>query len=57
MGDLGLEIGGKIDDVNCTEWTFLRTNTTTNAQTLGDVGDFGFGGDFDAEFSGPDHWA
>lgn len=52
MGDLGLEVCGKVDDVNRTEWTFFRTDTTANAQTLGNVGNLGFGSDFDAEFAG-----
>lgn len=31
MGDLGLEVGWQIDDVDRSKGTFLRTDTTTNA--------------------------
>jgi hypothetical protein len=34
VGDLGLEIGRQIDDVDGTERTFLRADTATNAETL-----------------------
>ena len=39
VGDLGLEVGGQVDDVNGSEWALLGTDTTTNAQALGDEGD------------------
>ncbi len=47
MCDLGLKVGRQVDDGNSPERTFLGTDTTTNAQSLGDVGDLGLGGDFD----------
>lgn len=34
MGDLRLEIGWQIDDVDCAKGTFLWADTTTNTQTL-----------------------
>ena len=57
MGDLGLEVGGQVDDVNGSEWALLGADTTTNAQTLGDEGDLRSGIDFDAKLAGADHGA
>jgi hypothetical protein len=33
VSDLGLEVGGQIDDGDCTKGTFLWANTTPDAQT------------------------
>lgn len=55
MCDLGLEVGRKVDDVDGTEWTFLGTDTATNTQTLGNEGDFGFGGHFNTQLACAHH--
>ena len=31
MSDLGLKVGWQVDDVDGTKWTFLYTNTASNA--------------------------
>ena len=51
MGDMGFEIGWQIDDVDCAEWAFLGADAASNAQSLGNKGDFRFRSDFDAEAS------
>jgi hypothetical protein len=51
MGDVGLEIGWQIDNVDGSKWAFLRTDTASNTKGLGDEGDLGVRGDFDAETS------
>lgn len=53
MSDLGLEICWQINDVYSPEWTFLHTDTTSDAKTLGDEGDLRFWGDLDAELARP----
>ncbi len=55
MGDLSLEVRWQVYDVNGTEGTFLWADAATDTQPFRDVGNFGLGGDFDAEFAGPDH--
>lgn len=52
MGDLTLEVRGQVDNCNSAKWALFRTNTATNAETLGDEGEPGVGRDFDAELSG-----
>lgn len=54
VGDLGLEVGGQVDDVDGVERAFLGANTTTNAEALGDEGNFGLGRDLDAQLAGTD---
>ena len=54
MCDLGLEVGGQVDDVDGAEGALLRTDTAADAETFGYVCDLGLGGDFDAELSSPD---
>lgn len=54
MGDLGLEVGWQIDDMDGAKGTFLRTDTATNTQSFRDICDFGLGCDFDTEFAGTD---
>lgn len=49
MGNVRLEVGWQIDNIDGAEWAFLRTDTASNTQTLGNEGDLGFGGDFDAQ--------
>lgn len=39
VGDLGFEIRRQIDNLNCVEWAFLRADTATDTQRLGDEGD------------------
>lgn len=51
MRDLSLEVCGQVDNVNGAERALLRTDTTTNTQTLRNVGNLGLGRDFDAEFA------
>lgn len=51
MGDLGLQVGGQVDNVNGTERALLRTDTTTNAQALGDESDLGLGSHLDAKLT------
>ena len=34
MCDLSLQVGGQVDDMNCPERAFLRTDTTTNAKSF-----------------------
>jgi hypothetical protein len=57
VGDLGLEVGGQVDNVNGTEWALLGADTTTNTQSLGDEGNLGGGVDFNAKLSRTDHGA
>lgn len=51
VGDLGLEIRRQVDDRDCIEGAFLRADTASDAETLGDEGDSRIGGDLDAELS------
>ncbi len=30
MGDVGLEVGGQVDDVNGSEWALLRTDAAAD---------------------------
>lgn len=55
MGDLGLEVGGQVDDVDGVEGAFLRANTASDAEALGDEGDFGRVGDFNAQLARADN--
>ena len=55
MGDLGLEVGGQVDDVDGVEGAFLRADTATDTQALRDEGDLGVGGDFDAQLARADY--
>ena len=57
VGDLRLEIGGQIDDVDGTEGAFLHADTAADAKALGDEGDLGVGGDFDAQLARADDGA
>jgi hypothetical protein len=56
MRDLGLEVGGQVDDVDGVEGAFLRADTATDAETLGDEGDFGCVVDFDTQLARADNW-
>jgi hypothetical protein len=55
MRDLSLEVGRQVDNVDGIEWAFLRANTATNTEALGDEGDFGHVVDFDAQLARADH--
>lgn len=55
MRDLGLEVGGQVDDVDGIKGTLLGADTATNAQALRDEGDFGTGVDLDAQFARADY--
>jgi hypothetical protein len=55
VGDLGLEVGGQVDDVDGVEGAFLRADTATDTQALRDEGDLGLGGDFDAQLARTDY--
>ena len=57
MGDLRLEVGGQVNDVDGVEGAFLGADAAANAQAFGDEGDFAVGGDFDAEFACADDGA
>lgn len=54
VGDLGLEVGGQVDDVDGVEGAFLRADTASNAEALRDEGDFGRVVDFDAQLARAD---
>jgi len=51
VGDLSLEVGGQVDNVDGVEGAFLRADTATDTQALRDEGDLGVGGDFDTELA------
>lgn len=48
MGDLGLEIGRQINDVDGIEGTLLGADTTAYAKSFRDKGDLGLGSNFNA---------
>jgi hypothetical protein len=48
MADLGLEVRGQVDDVDGVEGAFLRADTASDTEALGDEGDLGGAVDFDA---------
>ncbi len=54
MGDLGLEVGGQVDDVDGVEGTFLGADTATDTQALRNEGDLGGRVDFDAQLARAD---
>jgi hypothetical protein len=47
MADLGLEVRGQVDDVDGVEGAFLRADTASDTEALGDEGDLGGGVDLD----------
>jgi hypothetical protein len=51
MCNHALQVGGQVDDVDGVERTFLRADTTTDAERLGNEGDPGLRSDFDAELA------
>jgi hypothetical protein len=54
VGDLRLEVGGQVDDVDGIERTFLRANTATDTETLGDEGNLGCVFNLNTELAGTD---
>jgi hypothetical protein len=54
VGDLGLEVGGQVDDVDGVEGAFLGADTASDTQALRDEGDLGLGRDFDAQLARAD---
>lgn len=57
VGNLGLQVGRQVDDMDSAERTFLGTDTAANAKAFGNEGDLGFGAHFDTELSGTDDGA
>lgn len=57
MSNLRLQIGRKVDDIYCVEWTFFGADTAAYAKGLGYEGDPAHGLDFDAELTGADDGA
>lgn len=57
MRNLIFQIGGQIDDGDGIEWTFFGTYSATDAETFGDEGKAGLGGDFNAKFTASDDGA
>lgn len=51
VGDLALEVGGQVDDGDGVEGAFLGADTATNAERLGDKGEAGIRGNFNAELA------
>lgn len=49
VGNLRLEVGWQIDDVDCAKGAFLGADTATDAQALGNEGNLGCVFDFDTE--------
>lgn len=54
VGDLALEVGGQVDDLDGVEGAFLRADTATDTQALTDEGDLAAGLDLDTELAGLD---
>lgn len=48
VGDLALEVGGQVDDGDGTERAFLGADTASDAEGLGNEGQAGVGGHFNA---------
>lgn len=57
MSDLGLEVGGQVDDVDGVKGAFLGADTAPNAQPLRNEGDLGGGVYFDAQLARADDGA
>ena len=49
VGNLGIQVGGQVDDVDSTERTFLGADTATNAESLTNVRDLARRRNFNAE--------
>ena len=57
VGDLTLQVGRQVDDMNSAEWAFLRADTATNTEALRDESDLGLGSNLNAKLSGTDDGA
>ena len=57
VGDLALQVGGQVDNVNSAERTFLGADTATDTEALGDECDLRLVGHLDTEFTGPNDGA
>jgi hypothetical protein len=57
VGDLALQVGGQVDNIDGAERTLLGANTTTDAKALGNEGDLRIGGHFNAKLTRADHGA
>lgn len=57
MCHLALEVRGQVDDMDGAKWTFLRADTASDTEALGDEGDLRVGGDLNAELPRADHGA
>ena len=57
VGDLRLEVGWQVDNVDGAEWALLWTDTASNAEGLRDEGDLGGWINLDTEASRADDWA
>lgn len=57
VGNLGLQVGRQVDDVNGTEGAFLGTDTATDTEALGDEGNLGLGSDLDTQLTRTDDGA
>ena len=57
MGDLGLEVGGQVDNVDGVEGAFLGADTASDAEALRDEGDLGGRVDFDTQLARTDDGA
>jgi hypothetical protein len=55
MCDLGLEVGGQVDDVDGVEGAFFRADTASDAEALRYEGDLGRVGHFDAQLARADN--
>jgi hypothetical protein len=56
MGDLGLEVGGQVDDVDGVKGAFLGADTASDTEALRDEGDLGSIVDFDTQLARADDW-
>jgi hypothetical protein len=56
VGDLRLQVGGQVDDVDGAERALLDTDTTSNTQAFRNERDLGLRGNLDAKLSSPDDW-
>lgn len=57
MGDLALEVGGQVDDLNGVERALFGADTAADAETLTNECDLAVGVDFDTELAGLDDGA
>ena len=57
VGNLALEVGRQVDNGDGAEGAFLWADTASDAEALGDEGEFRIWGDFDAELAATDDGA